>query len=351
MKRKMHFLALIPVALLLLLSACGGGKPESKAGVQYFRHLQFSETPYDQYKGTFPLTADEAKTINHYRLTTDESGRLVEVAYMRGETLLGYSSMDAARIEISFTDSTEVHHFFDQNNQPKETDNVFAFVYQLDKDGNRTGLSFLNKEGVKVPNRNDIAWYTWSVLPDGMVKENRYNPKGEETIMNPFCPFYELRFSYDSAGYCTRMANYMADTLYDCTAENCGDIGVSYFTFTYGPNGVLETFSVHNASGRSSNLYWGWSKFMNAYDENGYVVQTTYYDQDGEYLGGKNNPVTAFTIDEHGAVVERKFLDKDMKPVLNPNAGAAMLKYSYLENGLPKDTLRFDDKLAEIKKL
>ncbi|MFN8208702.1 MAG: hypothetical protein U0T82_15025 [Bacteroidales bacterium] len=350
MKKLVPVLTFFSLVLVLLLSACGGSKTESKAGVQYFRHLQFSETPYDQYKGIFPLTGDEAKTINHYRLTTDEAGRLTEVAYMRGETLLGYSSMDAARIAIEYTDSTEIHHFFDQGNQPKESDGVFAFVYKLDPAGKRVGLSFLDKNGAKLPNRNNISWYTWSVLPDGMVKENRFNPKGEETILNPFCPFYELRFSYDTAGFCTRMANYMADTLYNCTAENCGDIGVSYFSFTYGKGGVLESFSVHNASGRSSNLYWGWSKFLNAYDDNGYVVQTTFYDQDGELLGGKTNPITAFTIDEHGAVVERKFLDKDMKPFLNENAGAAMLSYTYQENGLPKDTLRFDVNLAEIAK-
>ncbi|MEZ4999713.1 MAG: hypothetical protein R2744_03225 [Bacteroidales bacterium] len=47
--------------------------------------------------------------------------------------------------------------------------------------------------------------------------------------MNPFCPFYELRFEYDDNGFVTRMSNYQADTLYNCTAENCGDIGSLIF--------------------------------------------------------------------------------------------------------------------------
>ena len=34
----------------------------------------------------------------------------------------------------------------------------------------------------------------------------------------------------------------MADTLYNCTAENCGDIGVSYFTFSPNENGDVENF-------------------------------------------------------------------------------------------------------------
>jgi hypothetical protein len=101
---------------------------------------------------------------------------------------------------------------------------------------------FLDKDGSMVENRNKIHSYTWSILPDGMVRELRYNLKGEETVMNPFCPFYELRFTYNDKGYATRMANFKADTLYNCTAENCGDIGVSYFTFSPNQNGDLENF-------------------------------------------------------------------------------------------------------------
>ena len=119
---------------------------------------------------------------------------------------------------------------------------VFAVEYALDANGNRVGLMFLGKDGSMIENRNKIHSWTWNILPDGMVRELRYNLKGEETVMNQFCPFYELRFTYNDKGYTTSMANFKADTLYNCTAENCGDIGVSYFTFTPNENGDLENF-------------------------------------------------------------------------------------------------------------
>ena len=59
-------------------------------------HLQFSETPYDIEKGTHPLTADEAKTINNYKFTYDNSGRLLSVEFVRNNVLLDYSSMQGA---------------------------------------------------------------------------------------------------------------------------------------------------------------------------------------------------------------------------------------------------------------
>ena len=60
---------------------------------------------------------------------------------------------------------------------------------------------YLGKDGSMIENRNKIHSWQWSILPDGMVRELRYNLKGEETVMNPFCPFYELRFTYNDKGY------------------------------------------------------------------------------------------------------------------------------------------------------
>ena len=286
----------IPLILTIVLGIIScTGKTTNKnmhTGVEYYRNLQFSETPYDIEKGTHPLTAEQAKTINSYKFTYDKTGRLLSVEYVRNNVLLGYSSMQgAAKITYEYSDNKQVKHYFNKDNQPIESGGVFASEYSLDANGNRTGLMFLDKDGKMIENRNKIHSWTWTVLPDGMVKELRYNLAGEETVMNPFCPFYELRFTYNDKGYTTRMANFKADTLYNCTAENCGDIGVSYFTFTPNQNGDLENFSVFNVIGQMSNLYWGWSKRISKYDENGYLLETRVFDQDNEYVGGKLVPV------------------------------------------------------------
>lgn len=348
MKKLVHFTLFFSLIVVLFLSSCSSGGNGS-SNVKYYRHVMFTETSYDQYKGTHPLTAKEATAINHYRFTYDSKNRLTEVAFMRGDSLLSYSSIGAARIQIDYTDSTETQHFFDSNNKPKDDGGVFANVYKLNKDGLRVGLKFLNKDGVQIPDRDSVFYFVWKVLPDSMVKENRYNVKGVETIRNKFCPFYELRFSYNKKGYPVKLANYMADTLYNCTAENCGEIGVSYFDFTTNDEGDLLQFSVHNASGRSSNLYGGWSKFVNTIDANGNVLERAFWDQDNEFVGGKRNPITANTYDEHGAVIEMKLLDKDRKPWSN-DAKVASFKYVYNKTGNPTDTLRFNASNEEIKK-
>lgn len=347
---------IIPFILTIILGigiiSCTGKSTNKNmhSGVEYYRSLQFSETPYDIEKGIHPLTAEQAKTINSYKFTYDKTGHLLSVEYVRNNVLLGYSSMQgAAKITYDYKDNNQVKHFFNKDNESIESSGVFALDYALDSNGNRVGMMCLGKDGSMIENRNKIHSWQWNVLPDGMVRELRYNLKGEETVMNQFCPFYELRFTYNDKGYTVRMANFKADTLYNCTAENCGDIGVSYFTFTPNQYGDLETQSVFNVTGQMSNLYWGWSKRVNKYDENGYLLETRVFDQDNEYVGGKLVPVSQATFDSHGAMVEVKNMDKDGNLINSSDNGVAVTEYRYDDLGNRTETLTFDKDKAPVK--
>ncbi len=251
-------------------------------------------------------------------------------------------------MEYSYEDSKQTKHFYNKEGEQIESGGVFSAVFTLDDKGFRTSLEFLDKEGNPVENRNNINRYTWTKLENGLIKELRYNLANEETIMNPFCPFYELRFEYDTKGYVTKMMNYEADTLYNCTAENCGDIGVSYFEFVNNDKGDLLNFSVHNTVGQLSNLYWGWAKRQNKVDDNGYTIETAMFDQDDEYLSGKNVPVTKNSYDEHGALIETRSLDKDRNLINNPNNGVAITEFKYDEKGNRTETLKFDKEKVAV---
>ena len=349
---KIVFSALLALIFGIVIISCRGRATPKKlhTGVEYYRYLQFSVTPYDIEKGAHQLTADEAKTINSYKFTYDNKGALLSVEFVRNNLLLGYSSMGGpAKISYEYSYNKQIKHYFNMYNEPMESVGVFTAEYTLDTEGNRTGLKFFGKYGAPVENRNRIHSWKWSILPDGMVRELRYNLANEETVINPFCPFYELRFSYNDNGYVTQMANYRADTLYNCTAENCGDVGVAYFTFTPNEYGDIEIFSVYNAIGQMSNLYWGWSKRINTFDENGNILETTFLDQDNEYMIGKRVPVTQNIYDTHGAIVEIKNMDKERKIMNNPENKVAITKYIYDELGNRTETLRFDKDNVPLK--
>ena len=223
MDMKLRKLIIVPVVILMaatgIFLSCTG-KKNSHTGAEYYRSLRFSETPYDIERGTHRINDNEAKTVNSYKFTYDNEGRILSVEFVRNNVLLDYSSMGgAAKIVYNYKDNKQIKHYFNKDNEPIESSGVFSAEYSLNDKGIRTGLKFFGKNGEPVENRNKIHSYVWSVLDDGMVRELRYNLANEETVMNPNCPFYELRFSYNENGYLTRMANFMGDTLYNCTAE------------------------------------------------------------------------------------------------------------------------------------
>lgn len=346
----------IPAILCLLIGmgilSCTGNSSRTNvhSGVEYYRSLQFTETPWDIEKGTHQLTAEQAGTINNYKFTYDNSERLLSVEFGRNNVLLDYSSMgSAAKITYEYKDNKQIKRYFNRNLEQIESSGVFTAEYTLDDKGIRSGLKFFGKDGSPVENRNKIHSFTWSVLDNGMVRELRYNLANEEVVLNPFCPFYELRFSYNDKGYMTRMANYKADTLYNCTAENCGDIGVSYFTFTPNENGDVLQFSVFNVFGQMSNLYWGWSKRVTRFDENGYALETEVYDQDNEFVRGKLVPVELNVYDSHGALTESKSLDKNRNIINDPENGVAITVYKYDELGNRTETLSYDKDRVPVK--
>jgi hypothetical protein len=317
-------------------------KTEAESNVKYFRSIQFSETPWDTEKGTHPLTPDEAKTINNYKFTYNEKGQLVSLEFNRNNVLLGYGSLGAAKITYTYEGDKQLKRFFDDKNAPTKNGGASTFEYTLNVEGMRTAMRFLDETGAPVENRNKIHNYKWIKHPDGLVQENRFNLAGTEVVMNEFCPFFELRFSYDEKGFETRVANYKGDTLSNCTAENCGDIGVSYFKLDNNEFGDVLSFSVHNATGQLSNLYWGWAKRVSVLDPNGYNLETTQFDQDNEYLSGKNVPVTSYVYDEHGAVLKEISRDKDKNIVNNPGNGVAITAYKYDAEGRRIETLKYD---------
>lgn len=351
--KQYRFLQFTGLALIALLIASCTNTSETSSNfenVQHFRGLLFSETTWDPIKGTNKLSAEEAKTITNYTFTYDDEQRLVKVEYGRGETLLDKSRLGAAQVVITYEDNKEIRHYFNSADSAiTVAGDVFKSVYEYNAEGFKTGLKFYGIDGEQVENRNKIAYYIWSKTPMGLIKENRFNLAGEEVVLNEFCPFYELRFTYDENGYVTRMANYAEDALYDCTAENCGNIGVSYFLFKNDENGGLLEFSVHSTTGQLSNLYWGWAKFVQTLDENGYVTERVWYDQDDELRSGKNVPINQYTYDEFGSVIEERNLNAAKELMNHPTSGIAIKQHKYDADGRRIETINLDKDMNVVE--
>ncbi|MDX2415646.1 MAG: hypothetical protein QNK33_10685, partial [Bacteroidales bacterium] len=113
-------------------------------------------------------------------------------------------------------------------------------------------------------------------------------------------------------------------------------------------SGDLLSLSVHNTVGQLSNLYWGWAKRLNKVDDKGYLVERAVYDQDDEYISGKNVPVTQYSYDEHGAMTEMRNLDTERNLINSPGNGVAITRFNYDDKGNRTGSVRFDVSGAEV---
>lgn len=343
-------ISIIVLVVFIFLAGCGGkksGKPQH-SGVEYYRHLLWSETPYDTEKGIFRLDSDEAETVNNYKFTYDDDGRLQSVEFVRNNVLLGYSSMhNIAKIVYNYEGHMQTMFFYNEDNEPVEHEGIFAVQYALDARGNRVQLMYLAKDGSMINNHKGIHYYNWSVLPDGNVSEKRFSLDGTEIPIDKYCSFYELRFTYNKKGYLTRLAHYRNDTLINCHVDNAAGSKPAYLMYNPDENGSVEKVEVFDETGQPVEIDQGWSKCINKYDENGYLIETVCYNKSNEYT--EKIPVKRYSYDDHGALTEIKFYNKDNQQVKDPLSGAAVIKYTYDDAGQRTDTVYLDLNNAEIE--
>ena len=135
--KKILFFSVTALILSSILLSCNPKASDntSEAKVEHFRFIQFSETPFDTEKGTHSLTEKEAQTINNYKFTYDEKGRLSSIEYCRGDEILSYGSMrGAATIKYTYEDNKQIKHFFNEANDYQPfvllgSDTAFMFFF------------------------------------------------------------------------------------------------------------------------------------------------------------------------------------------------------------------------------
>ena len=137
--RKLTLPAILVFIIGIIMISCTGTKSqkdqdELRSGVEYYRQLQFSETPYDIEKGTHPITEAESKTVNSYKFTYDQ-GKLMSVEYQRNNVPLDYSSMGAAKITYTYNVNMQVKQWFNSKGEAIPNGGVWAAEYALNNEG------------------------------------------------------------------------------------------------------------------------------------------------------------------------------------------------------------------------
>jgi len=238
----------------------------AQATVEYYRHLVFRESPLEDIRGIYPLTAAERHQTLHFKFVRDGQGRLTEVSQKLGDQPVdSHGSWQgffwfSPVLKISYAPNQEIRTFYNKaGEQIAAHGKVYRAEFSLDAAGKRQSLQFFDQENQPVDSEWGIASYQWQHVKPGTVIEQRFNLAGKPVTMRPNLLFQQIRMEFGH------------DDLLD-------------FVYNIDADGQL----VNNATGAAVDRI--------VYDLNGNFVRWLVFDKDLKPVNG-NDPKVA--VGEH----------------------------------------------------
>jgi len=313
----------------------------------YFAQMPFRESPFADLRGIHPISEQQAANYNHFRFLYDAYGRPIEISFRLGNRVrdlnLSANALTFAPVtRIRYRDGQEIRTFFDKYMNPTTGNgDTFSEVYEYDRDGNRSTLSFLDIEGQSIDNGWGIARYEWSVSRDGTVTENRFNLKGEAAEIRPGFPFYCLKLHYDQNGWLALMENYGKT----CQELTQNELNAAQDKLQYTAGGDMYAWNVYDSNeqrseGNSPRVARG----LRGFDALGQDISERYEDAQGKPMTNAYGwTQSKAEFDEYGNMIQRFNYDLAGQLAVNEQLGYAGYEMEFDEDGMNRLVLRYLD--------
>ena len=301
---------------------------------KYFKHLIFRETPFSKTEGRILLTNEDAKKVNHFKLSYDSSNRLILVEYQYNLNLIELNRSGlldgkralAPKTQIIYTENKETRLFFDVDNIPTTNGmGVFKEVYSYNKKGKRIGLKYFNKNDEPTNNSWIIFEYTWKHINNNSVLEKRKNVNGVNVPMRPYYKFHNVIYKFKDNGLLLSMNN--VDKKLRLTND---ETGIATDKATYDVENNLINFKFFNAENKPAvGSFLGTAGGFATYDDNGNCLKYATVGLDGNYKVDKrsNDAYSKYKFDSIGNLIERSNYDTNNK--ILKRRGVTSIKYIY----------------------
>ncbi|WP_299180168.1 S41 family peptidase [uncultured Aquimarina sp.] len=325
--------------------------------IKYFNHLIFRETPYSKTEGRIPITKDESKNTNHFKLTYDASNRLILIEYLYKNKLIELNRSGildgkrglASKTKIEYIGNEEIRTFFNSDGEPTTNGmGVFKEVYAYNKEGKRVSLRFYDKNDAPINNTWKIFEYKWKHIKTNTVLETRKDISGANVPMRPYYKFYNVVYKFNANGILLAMNN--VDKNLNLIND---ETGIAIDKATYDENNNLISFQFFNAENKPViGSFLGTAGGFATYDKKGNCLKYASIDLDGNYMLDKrsNDAYSRYKFGATGNLIERSSFDTDSK--IQKKRGVTRVKYIYNQDdsaGLLKTEYHHTIPTAKIK--
>ncbi|WP_109830666.1 hypothetical protein [Reichenbachiella versicolor] len=277
-------------------------------------------------KPSIKLTEKEAQSINCYKVTFDEQGRLQRVEYFVSGKKSSNASYGAHMMEVKyFSDHKEESFRNTENKRVSNQNGIWLCKYSLNEEGYWTRKENHGKKGNLKEQYGVAVWKVYRDYQNRRLSEIRFN-SSLDTIPDPN-GFKVTHFTYNEDGFITSRQNR------DQRGElQNGKYGYAKVVFHMNQDGQFygEEF-LDSKSKLVNSTSLGYAK-IDMRDFNKYGKNRRFYFTDESGYPSKEKAMGVVTYHENMAKDEVVYYDRNGNQTKDPKVRAKS-KYIYDENG------------------
>ncbi|MDP4186646.1 MAG: hypothetical protein Q8907_04990 [Bacteroidota bacterium] len=290
---KKFFLIFCLLFTALIFSASINGQGQKGTKKLYYRHLKLNHmSPYFDYIGHYPLTAQEAKKVNHYCFTYYKN-KLVSIEEKGTDYCWAIHPllfMGAEKVCYTYTPGKRTARYFNAKGEPSPNyKGVYVEETTFNKRGQKVSLKYYDYKGKPMQGVWNVAEYNWDYR-DSLVIEHRKNVKGDWVDVSPYFPFRVSGFKVDPVKH--TIAHYNLDENYKIINS---PQGIACYKDQENAQGDQLNWKYYDSKGTLISPY-GYSEGENIFDHQGYIVKMNFY------VGNNVVGTRSFQYNKEGAV-------------------------------------------------
>ena len=307
--------------------------------VRYYAKLAGVISPMLEYTPRGEVTAQRAKTLNHYQVTYNQQGRIAEIRYFQGENRSNSSYFGTHKVTYHYGKDQHSRSYFDVNVSPSAMSRHYYQGGDVHKkrytySGNTRLLKIYNRKEERIAVGTGSYEFSAENIDASRFVQRQFKIDGSANVIFDYLPFEVAIITKDANGHLYQIINIDASSLKRAVNSKAGFAEMRLEFDEHGNELGWDFRDEHgNLANRPADLIdGGYAKWQYQFNwinrELGLYHSFTesYQKADGSVYCKTGGVCSVVTYrDQWGNFTGWEYLDKHGKLINNPDDGFAKL--------------------------
>lgn len=330
----------------------------------YHANLAGVISPMLEYNPRATISADEARSLNHYRVMWDDDGRLLNIAYFEKDTASDGAYYSTHEVRYTYRPDGWSRRYFNAAGSPAtmwrhyyQSNNVHHEKYT--RNGDVISLELHGLDGTRVEVGTGSYLFTATHGRSEGFVQRQYLADGTPNVIFSYLPFKTSLITKNQNGFLHRIINLDNETL---VVKTHADAGFAEMRLNFDHWGNELGWDFRDTSGELVNRaptaedpgYSQWRYYMTwknrelglftGFTERLYRADNSLFCIDEVRCGMR------IARDKEWRLKSVEYLDRNDKPVMDPTSGYATRVYHYSDKGEAIGSTSYDPNGTPIAK-